>query len=342
VTPAHWRGTRVVSQLGPVCPQNTPTYGTADGTERPAEQLPRARLEYIKRLTPYMRNQSEDCLYLNIYAPFSAKASEETLSKRKLPILLFIHGESLYFGSGNVYDGTLLAAFGEIIVITINYRLGIFGFLPTDDGKRGNFGLMDVIAALHWLQDNVEEGIGGDPNNITLVGHGRGSDFVNFLLISPLAKGLFSKAVLMSGSAMHPLSLTKGDPNVYARYLAKAVNCPNYDSSVLVDCLRTKSVEELLKVESNHNKDAFDLSLGLIIDGLAIPADPRLVTVASPNDSIHSLQHHLDPVYHTARQYNSQSSSKRPHPLLFGVTRIESPFALFTDQEERFGIDIGE
>lgn len=104
----------------------------------------------------------------------------------------------------------------------------------------------------------------------------------------------------------------------------------------MVDCLRTKSVEELLKVENtNKRREAFDTSLGPIIDGLAVPSDPRLL-MASPNDT---LPHRLDPIYHShaiSRQLGQLA--KRPHHLLFGITRIESPF-LFTDQEERTGID---
>lgn len=157
----------------------------------------------------------------------------------------------------------------------------------------------------------------------------------NVILAFVRREGLFAKAILMSGSALHPMILAK-DPDNYARYLAKSVNCPNYEGAMLVDCLRTKSVEELLKVEStsNNKREAFDASLGPIIDGLAVPADPRLIMV-SPNDS---LQHHLDNIYHTARQFGQLS--RRPHHLLFGVTRVESPQGLFTELEERQGIDV--
>ncbi|KYN45488.1 Neuroligin-2, partial [Atta colombica] len=138
---------------------------------------------------------------------------------RKYPVMMFIHGESFEWNSGNPYDGTILAAYGNIVFVTINFRLGILGFLRPGirDDTASNFGLLDQIAALLWLRENIAE-FGGDPNSVTLVGHGTGAIFANLLLISPVAnkKGLFKRAILMSGSAMSadaigkaPLQITK-------------------------------------------------------------------------------------------------------------------------------------
>ncbi|GFS94952.1 neuroligin-2 [Nephila pilipes] len=113
----------------------------------------------------------------------------------KLPVLVFIHGESYDWNAGNPYDGSILSSLGNVVVVTINYRLGILGFLPATEGSaRGNYGLMDQVAALHWVQENIAE-FGGDQKNVTIVGQGYGAAFVNLLMISPMARGGFMTKV---------------------------------------------------------------------------------------------------------------------------------------------------
>lgn len=108
---------------------------------------------------------------------------------RRYPVVLYIHGESYEWGSGNLYDGSVLASYADQVVVTINYRLGVLGFLnanvaPHTRGRVANYGLMDQIAALHWVQQNIFL-FGGDPGNVTLMGQGTGAACVNFLAISP-------------------------------------------------------------------------------------------------------------------------------------------------------------
>ncbi|KOC69648.1 Neuroligin-2 [Habropoda laboriosa] len=116
---------------------------------------------------------------------------------RRYPVIVFVHGESYEWSSGNPYDGSVLASYGGVVVVTINYRLGILGFLNanTDSHLRSpaNYGLMDQIAALHWVQENIGY-FGGDPGNVTLIGHGTGAACVNFLMTShavPDGKSIF-------------------------------------------------------------------------------------------------------------------------------------------------------
>lgn len=144
---------------------------------------------------------SEDCLYLNVWKPAGAGA--------KRPVLVFIHGGGFGGGAGHlpVYDGAALAARG-VVVITINYRVGVLGFmahpaLTAEDPRRtsGNYGLLDQIAALKWVQRNVAR-FGGDPRNVTLAGESAGAASVNYLQVSPLARGLFAKAISFSGASM--------------------------------------------------------------------------------------------------------------------------------------------
>ena len=145
---------------------------------------------------------SEDCLFLNVYAPADAT------DKSKLPVMFWIHGGG-YAGGGSSeprHNGDFLPLKG-VVLITINYRLGVFGFLATADlakeanGAAGNYGLMDMVAALQWVKGNIA-GFGGDPNNVTIFGESAGSFAVCTLMASPTAKGLFHKGIGESGGAI--------------------------------------------------------------------------------------------------------------------------------------------
>jgi para-nitrobenzyl esterase len=142
--------------------------------------------------------QAEDCLYLNIYEPADAKKGA------KLPVMVWIHGGAFLFGSGSVYDGSQFAKQG-IIVVTVNYRLGRAGWFAhpaltaeNPNGLLGNYGLMDQIAALEWVKENIKS-FGGDPKNLTIFGESAGAISINYLMLAPQAKGLFSKALSESG-----------------------------------------------------------------------------------------------------------------------------------------------
>ncbi|MDP8983268.1 MAG: carboxylesterase family protein [Acidobacteriota bacterium] len=143
---------------------------------------------------------SEDCLFLNVYAP--ADATE----KSKLPVMFWIHGGGYSGGGSNEprHNGDFLPLKG-VILVTINYRLGVFGLLATSDltkeggGMAGNYGLMDMVAALRWVNTNIKK-FGGDPANVTIFGESAGSLAVSTLMASPMARGLFAKAIGESGS----------------------------------------------------------------------------------------------------------------------------------------------
>lgn len=144
---------------------------------------------------------SEDCLYLNVFTPAKRKR------RSKLPVMFWIHGGGYFAGSASEprHNGDFLPAKG-VVLVTINYRLGVFGFLDTEglrkegDGAAGNYGLMDMIAALHWVQANIAK-FGGNPENVTIFGESAGSFAVSTLMASPLAQGLFSQAIGESGAA---------------------------------------------------------------------------------------------------------------------------------------------
>jgi para-nitrobenzyl esterase len=143
---------------------------------------------------------SEDCLFLNVYAPAAAKPAS------KLPVMVWIHGGGFVAGAGSEprYTDSGLVSKG-VILVTLNYRLGVFGFLANEDlrkdgnGHAGNYGLMDMAAALRWVQANVAT-FGGDPENVTIFGESAGSFAVSALLAAPEARGLFQKAIGESGA----------------------------------------------------------------------------------------------------------------------------------------------
>ncbi|MFQ3325043.1 MAG: para-nitrobenzyl esterase [Pseudomonadales bacterium] len=152
---------------------------------------------------------SEDCLALNIWAP-KFKPQNVPIGDKKLPVMVWIHGGGNTIGSANTYQGDNLAGDQNIIYVGLNYRLGVLGWFSHDAIRdtsiepldaSGNYGLLDMIAALQWVQDNIEA-FGGDPDNVTIFGESAGGRDVYALIGSPIAKGLFTKAISQSGSAL--------------------------------------------------------------------------------------------------------------------------------------------
>ncbi|HET6473471.1 MAG TPA: carboxylesterase family protein [Pseudomonadales bacterium] len=148
----------------------------------------------------------EDCLYLNVWAPPFTPADVPTADKAR-PVMVWIHGGGNSIGHGGSYNGAHLAAGHDVVVVTINYRLGPFGWFShpalrsdaaSPEDNSGNYGILDQIAALHWVRDNIAA-FGGNPDNITIFGESAGGADVLALLASPLAKGLFHRAIVESG-----------------------------------------------------------------------------------------------------------------------------------------------
>ena len=177
-SPAPWQGIRAADQPGAMCMQTSDPFA---GTAKPPPQ-------------------SEDCLTLNVWTAASSRSA-------KLPVMVWIHGGSFHNGTGAapVYDGSALAGNG-VVVVTLNYRLGRFGFFAhpalaheTPQGPVANYGLLDMIAALRWVATNIHA-FGGDPANVTIFGESSGAAAVNRLMIAPPARGLFHRAIQQSGN----------------------------------------------------------------------------------------------------------------------------------------------
>ncbi|HWF06191.1 MAG TPA: carboxylesterase/lipase family protein [Candidatus Angelobacter sp.] len=257
--PAAWQGTRQATEFSSACWQTQ--YSSAAAIY----QAPLPKL-------------SEDCLYLNVWTP--AKSAKD-----KLPVMVWIHGGAFTRGSGSShsYNGEILARKGAVIV-TINYRLGIFGFFAhpelsaeSEHHASGNYALLDQIAALQWVQKNIAA-FGGDPSRVTIFGESAGSWAVNALMASPVAKGLFQRAIGESGGTFSPmktLAQAEKDGEKLAASLTSATGADAKDANGqraaakdgaanTLKALRARSPEELLKIADNELART-------IVDGWVLP-----------------------------------------------------------------------
>lgn len=216
---------------------------------------------------------SEDCLYLNVWT--GAKTSAE-----KRPVMVWIYGGGFVSGGTNVpiYDGEALAKKG-IILVSIPYRVGILGFFAhpeltkeSPNHTSGNYGLMDLLAALKWVQKNIAA-FGGDPANVTIAGQSAGSYGVNYLVASPLAKGYFSKAIAESGAHMLP---GKGSGVSLAEAEKEGIAAAGELHAATLADLRKLSPEELLK-QNNFRP---------IIDGYFLPQVPADIFSANKENQV--------------------------------------------------------
>jgi len=243
-------------------PQPPPKRGnTLEAIEFGAECVQHDEFSWIAGGSP-ATDTDEDCLYLNIWRP-----SREG----RFPVLVYIHGGRFTKGSGSrpVWQGDKLAAGHEVVVVTINYRLGPFGFLshPGLDDKdgtiSGNYGLMDQVMALNWIKNNINT-FGGDHWRITIAGSGAGASSVCALLTSPKAQGLFHRAILQSGSCRavrsREAAISQGEK------IARETGCAGAGAA---ECLRNKPAAQFLKAldEPRGLRDWFHFPYLPMVDG---------------------------------------------------------------------------
>ena len=245
VAPAKWMGVRKATEWASECVQDN---------------------------SPHVSG-SEDCLYLNVWRP--------RVRTENLPVIVFIHGGSHLRGSPQqtmngqeIYDGAKLAKNGNVIVVSIAYRLGSIGFLShpklsarSGYNGSGNYGYMDQIQALRWLKENVAS-FGGDPRKITVVGQSAGAWGVTMLLTSPLASGLFDRAVLHSGGTMaKPLA----EAEEIGQQLSQKAGCDKAEDEIA--CLKSKTPEELIHAmpgDAGSGSSHFTM----VVDGYVLPEFP--------------------------------------------------------------------
>jgi para-nitrobenzyl esterase len=247
---ARWEGTRACVKPGPSCLQ--PRRG--DLPERPVGEM------------------SEDCLYLNVWAPVPKGG-------QRLPVLVWIHGGGFFLGSGSfpLYDGAALARQG-VVVLTINYRLGPFGFFVhpalakgSPDGTSGNYGLMDQVAALRWVRSNIST-FGGDPGNVTIFGESAGGASVCWLLATPSARGLFHRAISESGTP--GAGLRSGESYEEAcRRVSERLGCEGKED--VAAALRAVPAAELLEKSRPGLRGQEGVTIfSPVADGKFVPDEP--------------------------------------------------------------------
>ncbi len=240
--PASWDGVRQADRFSDSCMQ----------------ALTRSRNPWTKEFM-VQNNANEDCLCLNVWTGAKLSAAE------KRPVLVWIHGGGFTEGSGEVitYDGEELAKKG-LVVVTINYRLGVFGFLAhpeltaeSANRSSGNYGLLDAVAALQWVRGNIAS-FGGDPRNVTVAGQSAGAIAVHTLMASPLAKGLFHRAIAESG-----LGFLRGRTRLAAAE-GEGVKWAQSRGAASIRDLRAKPASELMGGPR----------FGPIADGWLLPDEP--------------------------------------------------------------------
>ena len=281
--PEPWAGIKECDRFTPIAPQSPGLVEMSLGGE-PEEQ-------------------SEDCLSLNVWTP--------GIDDSRRPVMVWVHGGSFVSGSGagSLYRGGMLAREGDVVVVTINYRLGLLGFLShpelADEGQTwldgdrwegvGNWGLADQVAALCWVRDHIAS-FGGDPGNVTLFGESAGGMSVSALLAVPAARGLFHRAIVESGP---PYSYSVDQASARAEAVAAHLGVPltrRALEQVPADAL-VRAAGELGQVGSNN--DDSGLLLMPVVDGGLLPVAPE---VAVATGSVSEV------------------------PLLIGTTRDESAF----------------
>lgn len=252
----------------------------ADSYGGVSPQLPYAEDSFWARLPQYSPSEmSEDCLYINVWTPVDPPAE-------KLPVMVWIHGGGLTRGSGTRigYDGTALVRRG-VVVVTINYRLGAFGFLAhpgltaeSEHGSSGNYGFLDQIAALEWVQRNIAR-FGGDPGQVTIFGESAGATSVCLLMATPLAEGLFHRAIGQSGGAFGPMARLKEDfggwpshESVGEIFAAELVG----EDAATVEAMRAASTEEVLATYERLGGRGLGINRG-VVDGWVFPDDADTV-----------------------------------------------------------------
>lgn len=209
-------------------------------------------------------NAREDCLYLNVVSPRTATAQHGA----PRPVMVWIHGGANAFGASDEYDPAPLVKSGDVVVVTINYRLGALGFLTHPalraPGGGANFGVQDQQLALRWVRDNIAA-FGGDPRNVTLFGESAGGLNVTTHLASPGSSGLFHRAIVQSGGyLLETPSLAEADAR--AEKFASQLGC----TADVAACLRSKSVADILAAQGTVNTDTAAYRQ-MVVDGTVLP-----------------------------------------------------------------------
>ncbi|XP_017092020.2 esterase B1 isoform X1 [Drosophila bipectinata] len=307
-----WSGIRDASREGQSCPHKNMILDTFKG--------------------------DEDCLFVNVFTTRMPK-EEESSEQTKLPVMVWLHGGGFSFGSGNsfLYGPDYLVA-EDIVLVTLNYRLGPLGFLTAGPDAPGNQGLKDQILALKWVRDNIAA-FGGDPKQVTIFGESAGASSVQLLLLSPLAKGLFHRAISQSGSALNPWSMAASSSQRAARLAANLGYVGANNTEEILDFLRRVPAMKLVEaapttITAEDQRNNIGLPFVPVVEGYwnqdsqeeQFYEQPFLTQ--HPSDMYHSQNFNSDVAYMTG--YNT-------HEAMLFIRRLRKNPQLLQIIENDFG-----
>ncbi len=254
-----WHGVRDALDYGPSAPQSDPDA-------MPVQSNITALIGSLND-----RPESEDCLVLNVFTHSLSKTA-------KRPVMVWIHGGGFQAGTGSSpgYDGTHLVQRGDVVVVTINHRLNVFGFLylgpSTEASERtGNVGMLDIVQALEWVRDNIAQ-FGGDPNRVTIFGQSGGGRKVGTLLAMPDAKGLFHRAIIESGPSWR--SVTLDDANKAREAMFNELMIDPGDVAALRAVPMTQLLRAYFSASRKNGWNHVVTGFAPVVDGDALPAHP--------------------------------------------------------------------
>jgi para-nitrobenzyl esterase len=275
--PKPWKGAADATEFGAPAMQMAPPISAAPATDFGRQ------LATIYPTPAEIKIQNEDCLFLNVWTPSLGGGARR-------PVMVWIHGGGYAYGSGAwpIYDGANLARKGDVVVVTVNHRLNVFGYLYLGElgndayAKSGNAGMLDLVAALEWVRDNIEA-FGGDPGNVTIMGESGGGAKVSTLLAMPAARGLFHRAVIQSGPGL------RGVPKDAATRTAKGVLDELHLGGADTKALQSFPAEDILEAafaaaaKAGGGPMGGMMRLAPVVDGVVLPSDP--FTPAAPEIS---------------------------------------------------------
>ncbi|XP_031333769.1 acetylcholinesterase-like [Photinus pyralis] len=255
IPPQPWQDTLDATMIPPVCVQTNRSF------QSPEQYFPGKRLWIPTH--PF----SEDCLYLTIVAPDPVPQDAS--------VMVWIHGGGFYSGSNSqgFYDHKILASEENVIVASMQYRVGVFGFLSLEREINGNAGLFDQAMALQWIKDNIAA-FGGNPNSITIFGESAGAGSVSHHLLSPVSSNLFSRGIMQSGVATAPWAMATDANMANSLQLIKALGCPD-EIDLMLTCLQEATADLIIEAQDTiPRRGLVSIPFFPVIDGTLVVRHP--------------------------------------------------------------------